>query len=167
MSPYVILFRPVTAADLLSIQDLQDLCFSPGRFARTAYRVREGGPEFSRHCLCASIGDEVVASLRMTPVTIGGTGQVLLLGPLAVTPRLAGQGIGRRLVGEALVRAREAGIRLVFLVGDLPYYERFGFAAVPEGQIKMPGPVNPARLLAIELAEGALEEFRGEVVGVR
>lgn len=167
MSPYVIQFRPVTAADLPSIQDLQDLCFSPGRFARAAYRVREGGPEFSKHCLCASIGKEVVASLRMTPVTIGGKGDALMLGPLAVTPRLAGQGIGRRLVGEALVKAREAGIRLVFLVGDLPYYERFGFAAVPEGQIKMPGPVNPARLLAIELVEGALGEFKGEVVAVR
>ena len=167
MSPYVILFRPVTAADLPSIQALQDLCFSPGRFARAAYRVREGGPEFSKHCLCASIGDEIVASLRMTPVTIGGEGDALMLGPLAVTPRLAGQGIGRRLVGEALVRAREDGIRLAFLVGDLAYYERFGFAVVPEGRIKMPGPVNPARLLAVELVEGALAHYRGEVAGVR
>ena len=167
MSPYVIQFRPVTAADLPSIQDLQDQCFSPGRFARAAYRVREGLPEFSKHCLCASIGDEVVASLRMTPVTIGGHGDALMLGPLAVAQRLAGQGIGRRLVGEALVRAREDGIALVILVGDLPYYGRFGFMAVPEGQIAMPGPVNPARLLAVELAQGALAAYRGEVAGLR
>ncbi|MEZ5924451.1 MAG: N-acetyltransferase [Hyphomicrobiaceae bacterium] len=167
MSPYVIAFRPVTAADLPAIQDLQDQCFGPGRFARAAYRVREGVPLFSRHCRCASIGEEVVASLRMTPITIGGKGEALMLGPLAVTPRLAGQGIGRRLVAEALEHAEADGIRLVLLVGDLPYYGRFGFTPVPEGQIVMPGPVNPARLLALEVTEGTLAAYRGEVKGVR
>jgi predicted N-acetyltransferase YhbS len=167
MSPYVIAFRPVTAADLPAIQSLQDQCFGPGRYARAAYRVREGVPLYSTHCLCASVGEEVVASLRMTPVTIGGKGDALMLGPLAVAPRIAGQGIGRRLVAEALQRAEPAGIRLVVLVGDLSYYGRFGFAPVPQGQIVMPGPVNPARLLAVEIVEGAMAGFRGEVAGVR
>jgi predicted N-acetyltransferase YhbS len=166
MSPYVIAFRPITAADLSAIQELQDQCFGPGRFARTAYRVREGLPPFSKHCLCASIGEEVVAALRMTPVTIGDKGGALLLGPLAVAPRLAGQGIGRHLVAEALRSAEAEGVRLVILVGDLPYYGRFGFVPVPDGQIVLPGPVNPARLLAVELAEGALRDYRGTVVGV-
>jgi predicted N-acetyltransferase YhbS len=167
MSPYALTFRPVTDADLPSIRLLQDQCFGPGRFARAAYRVREGLPLFSKHCLCASIGDEVVASLRMTPITIGGEAGALLLGPLAVTPRLAGQGIGRRLVAEALQRAEAEGVRLVILVGDVPYYGRFGFAPVPEGRIVLPGPVNPARLLAVELTPGALADYRGLVVGVR
>lgn len=167
MSPYVIAFRPVTAADLPAIQDLQDQCFGPGRFARAAYRVREGLPLHSKHCLCASIGEEVVATLRMTPIEIGGTGEALMLGPLAVTPRLAGQGIGRRLVAEVLQRAEADGVRLVILVGDLPYYGKFGFKPVPEGQIVMPGPVNPARLLAVEVVEGALKDYRGAVVGVK
>jgi predicted N-acetyltransferase YhbS len=167
MSPYAIAFRPVTAADLASIQALQDQCFGPGRFARSAYRVREGVPLFSKHCLCASIGEEVVASLRMTPITIGGKGEALMLGPLAVATRVAGQGIGRRLVAESLQRAEAEGIRLVILVGDLPYYGRFGFVSVPEGHIVMPGPVNPERLLAVEVVEGVLAEYRGEVVGLR
>lgn len=167
MSPYIIAFRPVTDADLPAIQVLQDACFGPGRFARAAYRVREGLPLFSKHCLCASVADEVVASLRMTPIAVGGEGDALMLGPLAVTPRLAGQGIGRRLVAEALQRAETEGIKLVLLVGDLPYYGKFGFKPVPEGQIVMPGPVNPARLLAVEVTEGALGEYRGAVVGVR
>lgn len=167
MSPYAIAFRPVKVADLPSIQALQDQCFGPGRFARTAYRVREGVPLFSKHCLCASIGEEVVASLRMTPITIGGKGEALMLGPLAVAPRLAGQGIGRRLVAEALQRAEAEGIHIIILVGDLPYYGRFGFVPVPADQITMPGPVNPARLLAVEVAEDALAQYRGEVVGLR
>ncbi len=99
----------------------------------------------------------------MTDVTIGGTPGAALLGPLAVEPEYRGQGYGRQLVAEAMEDAKAAGVKLVVLVGDVPYYGRFGFAPVPMGQIVLPGPANPARILAAELIEGALQNYRGVV----
>ena len=101
------------------------------------------------------------------PILIGGKGGALLLGPLAVDPDFANQGYGRGLVGKALEAARAAGIALVVLVGDEPYYARLGFKRVPPGQIVLPGPADPERLLAVELAEGALAGYAGLVVADR
>jgi predicted N-acetyltransferase YhbS len=109
----------------------------------------------------------MIAAVRFTEITIGGAGEALLLGPLAVDAEFAGQGFGRRLIGEALAAARENGVRLVVLVGDEPYYARFGFRPVPVGQIVLPGPVNPKRLLAAELQPGALQAYRGPVAAKR
>jgi predicted N-acetyltransferase YhbS len=142
---------------------LQSRAFGPGRFARTAYRVREGGPGLSPFCRVALLDDRLVAALRMTPIAIGGQAEALLLGPLAVDPEEAGRGYGRRLVAESLEAARAGGIRLVVLVGDMAYYGRFGFEPVPPGQIRLPGPADPARLLAAEVQPGALATFRGLV----
>ena len=109
----------------------------------------------------ALLGEPLIAAVRFTPITIGGVGGALLLGPLAVDPDFAGQGFGRRLIGEAMEAAKAAGVKLVVLVGDEPYYGRFGFRPVPLGQITLPGPVDPQRLLAAELEPGALAAFRG------
>jgi predicted N-acetyltransferase YhbS len=87
-----------------------------------------------------------------------------LLGPLAVAPDLQGIGIGRSLMRRGLAEARNLGHRLVILVGDEPYYGRLGFRQVPAGQLLMPGPVEPARLLYLELDPGALEAARGLVL---
>jgi len=162
-APSAIATRPATEADMPEIAGLSARVFGPGRFARTAYRVREGTPDVSAFCRVARLADRLVASIRMTEITIGGRGGALLLGPLAVDPDFANQGHGRRLIAESIEAAREAGRELVLLVGDLPYYGRLGFIAVPKGQIEMPGPVDPARLLALELREGALDQFRGAV----
>ncbi|MEO8650705.1 MAG: N-acetyltransferase [Hyphomicrobiaceae bacterium] len=155
--------RPAVPDDLPAMAALQSRAFSPGRFTRTAYRVREGGPEQSPFCRVALIGDRLVAALRMTSITIGGEKGALLLGPLAVDPQEAGRGYGRRLVAESLDAAREQGSKLVVLVGDTAYYGRFGFGPVPPGQIRLPGPVDPARLLAAELRPDVLATFRGLV----
>jgi predicted N-acetyltransferase YhbS len=155
--------RPTMPADLPAIAALQARAFSPGRFARTAYRIREGAPDFSPYCRVALMGDRLIAAVRMTPITIGGRSGALLLGPLAVEPELAGRGYARRLVAEALDAARSGGEALVLLVGDMAYYGRLGFTLVPPGRIMLPGPVDPARLLAAELEPGALEKFRGMV----
>lgn len=104
-----------------------------------------------------------MAALRLSDIRIGDTEGALLLGPLAVAPGCAGQGFGRRLVEESLTEARKAGVRLVVLVGDVPYYGRFGFIPVPPGQIVFPGPVNPARILALELQDGVLPMYAGLV----
>ena len=163
----VIVNRPLVTSDLAAIDALHARVFGPGRFARTAYRVREGTAAISPFCRGAFLGDALIASLRLTPVTIGGAGRHLLLGPLAVAPEFSGQGYGKALVSEAIGHATNAGIGVIVLVGDRPYYDRFGFVAVPPGQITFPGPVNSARILARETTPGALATACGAVVACK
>lgn len=159
--------RALTPADMAEVSRLHERVFGPGRFARTAYRIREGAPKgtplLSQYCRCMALGPRLVGSLNMTKIEIGGQAGALLLGPIAVDPAFASQGYGRGMITDALDSARKDDVRLVLLVGDAPYYARMGFQAVAPGQIMLPGPVNPARLLAIELRAGALGTFRGMV----
>jgi predicted N-acetyltransferase YhbS len=156
--------RPARPEDSAAISALNAHAMGPGRFARTAYRVREGARgAVSPFCRVSLLGERLVAAVRFTAIQIGGKEGALLLGPLAVDPAVANQGYGRGLVAAALEDARAAGVALVVLVGDEPYYARLGFRRVPRGQIAMPGPVDPDRLLAVELIPGALGDFRGPV----
>ncbi|HXG79304.1 MAG TPA: N-acetyltransferase [Methyloceanibacter sp.] len=147
------------------LSELSARAFGPGRFARSAYRVREGVPPVRSLCLCGEAGGKLVGGIRFTAIRIGEREGALLLGPLVVDPAEKGKGYGRALVEEGLMRARAEGFGLVLLVGDLPYYERFGFKPVPPGRITLPGPVDPARLLALELTPGALAGASGQVKG--
>ena len=162
-----VVVRAASPADLPQMIALHDRVFGPGALTRTAYRVREGAPQLSAFCMIAARGDEIIASVRFTEITIGGTSGALLLGPLAVAPEYAGQGYGRKLVADGLAAAKERGLHLVVLVGDEPYYARLGFHIVPQGQITMPGPVDPRRLLAAELSDGALARYRGQISSTR
>lgn len=153
--------RTALPADLPSVKKLHAEVFGPGRFVRTAYRIREGTGDLTPFCRVAVRGDRVIAALRMTAVRIGGQPGHLLLGPLAVDPEFKGQGYGRQLVAEVLEAAKAAGLLLVVLVGDEPYYGKFGFVRVPPGLISLPGPVDPARVLAAELKPGALAAAHG------
>jgi predicted N-acetyltransferase YhbS len=155
--------RPVKPEDSAEIEALHARAMGPGRFARTAYRVREGAAAYSPFCRVCHVEGRLAAAVRFTPVLIGGKEGALLLGPLAVEPALANQGYGRGLVAKALEDARAGGISLVVLVGDEPYYGRLGFRRIPRGQILLPGPVDPDRLLAAELLDGALAGFLGVV----
>jgi len=149
-------------ADLAIVEKLAERAFGPGRFARTAYRLREGvAPEYDLSFV-ARVGTLVVGANRMTPIRLGEA-PAMLLGPLIVDPMFRSRGIGRRLVERSLEAARAAGCRLVLLVGDAPYYGQMGFRRVPHGRLVMPGPVDPARLLVCELAEGAFEGVSGAV----
>jgi len=158
--------QPVAPGDSAEIRELHARAFGPGRFARTAYRLREGTPEASPFCRVCRIDGRLAAAVRFTPILIGGQGRALLLGPLAVEPDFANRGHGRGLVASALEDARAAGIAIVVLVGDEPYYARLGFRRVPPGQITLPGPVDPERLLAVELAEGTAAGYSGPVAAV-
>jgi predicted N-acetyltransferase YhbS len=155
--------HPITAADAVAVGRLHAAVFGPGRFTRTAYRIREGTPFASRFCRKAMRGDDLLAAIRFTEIAIGGCEGALLLGPLAVAPAVTGQGHGKRLVAEGLEAARQAGMTLVLLVGNEPYYGRFGFKPATRGQILFPGPVDPARLLVAELTPDALAGMRGLV----
>lgn len=160
--PQSIIILPAGPDDSAEIAALHARAMGPGRFARTAYRVREGAREpYSPFCRVCLVGGRLAAAVRFTAVAIGGKPGALLLGPLAVEPAFANQGHGRGLVARALEDARATGIALVVLVGDEPYYGRLGFRRLPRGQIALPGPVDPDRLLAVELVPGALAGFSG------
>lgn len=160
MTDLTITILPETADDALAIERLHERTFGPGRYARTAYRIREGTAHDQALSYTARVGTLLVGSLRLSPVRIGET-PALLLGPLTIEPPFRDRGIGLALMQRAMADARERGHKVVILVGDEPYYGRFGFRPVPPGQITLPGPVDPQRLLAAELAPGALDAYRG------
>jgi len=161
-----LLITPVSAADIPAISALHAKAFGPGRFARTAYRIRESTPDFTRHCRIARFegsDERVMAAVRFTPVLIGEQTRGLLLGPVAVHPAHVRKRLGSRLITQAMAELTPDDADLVVLVGDEPFYAAFGFTAVPRGAITLPGPVAPDRLLAHELREGALHNVHGPV----
>ncbi|HVL70368.1 MAG TPA: N-acetyltransferase [Beijerinckiaceae bacterium] len=163
MTQLPLVIRTETAGDAEAIERLHERAFGPGRYARTAFRLREGAPHLFELSFTALVGTLLVGSVRQTPVR-AGEGGALMLGPLTVDPAFENRGIGSALIGRAIEAARAAGHELVLLVGDEPYYGRFGFKRVPPGHLVMPGPVDPARFLAAELAEGALARTKGAVL---
>ena len=147
--------------DAEAIERLNERVFGPGRFARTAYRIRETAPADPSLSFVARVGTLMVGANAMTPIHIGGA-PALLLGPLIVEPVFRSQGIGEALVERSLEAAKAAGWKLVILVGPESYYGRMGFQRVPDGRISLPGPVDPERLLYCELDAGALAAANGE-----
>ena len=148
--------------DAAAIERLHERTFGPGRYARTAYRIREKMGHRLDLSYTARIGTLLVGSVRLTPVCIGDT-PALLLGPLTIEPPFRDKGIGKAMMERALKDAKAQGYKLVVLVGDEPYYARVGFKRAPKGAITMPGPADPARILAVELAVGALAGVSGVV----
>jgi predicted N-acetyltransferase YhbS len=162
MSELALTIMPETAADAVAIERLHERTFGPGRFARTAFRIREGKGHVLELSFTARIGTLMVGSVRLTPICIGDT-PALLLGPLTVEPPFRSHGVGTALVKRALAEAKVNGHKLVVLVGDEPIYAKSGFKRIPKGQVKMPGPVDPARLLIAELASGAFDGVSGMI----
>ncbi|HET7850593.1 MAG TPA: N-acetyltransferase [Pseudolabrys sp.] len=160
MSELSLTILPETADDALAIERLHERTFGPGRFARSAFRIREGRGHALALSFTARIGTLLVGSVRLTPVCIGET-PALLLGPLTVEPPFRERGIGAALIQRALKEAKAKGHKLVLLVGDEPYYGKHGFRKIPKGRAKMPGPVDPHRLLVAELVPGAFEDVSG------
>lgn len=162
MSDLSLTILPENAEDALAIDRLHERTFGPGRYARTAYRIRERMKHRLDLSFTARIGTLLVGSVRLTPIRIGDTA-ALLLGPLTIEPPFRERGIGRALIERALAAAREEGHRLVILVGDEPYYGRSGFKRIAKGTVSMPGPVDPARLLIAELVPDAFDGVSGAV----
>ncbi len=147
--------------DWWEVEALYDLCFAPGREALSSYRLRDGVEPVAGLSLVARDELGVVAgAIRYWPVRVGKR-QALLLGPIAVHPTHQGEGLGAVLMQDSLARARELGWTRVILVGDAPYYARFGFSKL--AGLVMPPPTNPERVLGYELVEGAWKGVDGEV----
>lgn len=153
-----------TPQDAAQVEIMLDLAFGPGRFAKTAYRLREGvAPVAELSCVAREDG-VMRGSLRFWPVQIGKSGvAALLLGPLAVDPAHRGRGIAIRMMELMLEKAANLGYEAVILVGDEPYYARVGFSDTAARGLHMPGPVDRTRLLARELVSGALEQVSGMI----
>jgi predicted N-acetyltransferase YhbS len=154
------------ATDTPLIEQLLDIAFGIDRRVKTSYRLREGSSPADDLSLVVCDADVGLAgSISFWPLAIGRAGMpALLLGPLVVHPERQGIGVGLALMREGLARAMAKGHRLVVLVGDAPYYARVGFQKLPEGQLILPGPVDPARFLYVELVPGALAEAHGLVL---
>jgi len=153
---------PEMPDDAAAIDRLHERTFGPGRFAKTAYRLREQAAHRLDVSFTARIGTLLVGSVWLSPVRIGEA-KALLLGPLTVEPAFRERGVGQALIERALEEAKAKGHRLVILVGDEPYYGKCGFKPIPPGRASMPGPVDPARLLVAELATGAFDGVSGPI----
>ncbi len=156
--------KPETAALTGQVEQMLDAVFGPARFDKASYLFRQGVDPVPELSYVAMAGDEVVGTIRYWPVLVGPTNHpALLLGPLGITPRLAGKGIGRTLTFRTLERAAEMGFDLVLLVGDVDYYKRFGFVpATPHGFV-MPGEKRPERLQVAPLTRDVLGRVSGAI----
>lgn len=162
MTDLSLTIRAEHPADHAAIERLHERAFGPGRFARTAFRLRESGDHDLSLSFAAHVGTLLVGSVRLSPIWAGEQ-PALVLGPLTVDPAFMDRGIGGALVRHALEQARAREEALVLLVGDARYYARFGFKPVTPGQLELPGPVDPARFLACELRDGVIAQAHGEV----
>jgi predicted N-acetyltransferase YhbS len=157
----LIQLRKETPADLWAVEALFDLCFAPGRTALSSYRLREDVPPVAALSTVAEDETGIIGgAIRYWPVRVGAH-PALLLGPIAVHPTRQGEGLGAALMRDSLARAAELGWHRVMLVGDAPYYARFGFDKLTG--VEMPPPTNPERVLGHNLTEGAWRGIRGEV----
>ncbi len=149
-----------TPADWWEVEALFDLCFAPGREALSSYRLRDGVKPEQDLCLVARDDLGVLgAAVRFWPVKVSGY-PALLLGPIAVHPTRQSEGLGAVLMGDSLARAA-LGWDRVILVGDAPYYGRFGFSKL--AGVQMPAPTNPDRVLGLALKDGAWDGVTGAV----
>jgi predicted N-acetyltransferase YhbS len=154
--------RAERASDVAAREVLLDECFGPNRDLRTCQRLRDGHAPAEGLAFSALRRREVVGTVRLWHVSAGGV-PALVLGPLAVDPSCRNLGVGAALMKHALAEARARGHGAVILLGDAPYYARFGFSALKTGELSLPGPFERDRLLGLELREGALDGAWGMV----
>jgi len=157
----MVTIREEAFRDVAAREALLDAAYGDSRFTKASERLRDGRLPADGLALVAVERGRIVGTVRLWHVTAGPGRPALLLGPLAVDPACRNRGIGSALVRRAIARARLAGHRAILLIGDAPYYGRFGFAAESAGELWMPGRFERDRLLALELKAGALAGARG------
>ena len=159
-APFAI--RAERTSDVAAREALLDACFGDNRHTRTCQRLRDGRAPAEGLALSAVAGGRLIGTVRLWHVSAGGV-PALMLGPLAVEASSRKLGAGAALMAHALAAAKARGHRAVLLLGDAPYYARFGFSALKTGELSLPGPFERDRLLAVELAEGALDGAWGMI----
>ena len=159
-APFVI--RAERASDVAAREALLDACFGDNRHMRTCQRLRDGRAPAEGLALSAVRQGRLVGSVRLWHVSAGGI-PALMLGPLAVEASSRQLGVGAALMDHALAAAKARGHRAVILLGDAPYYARFGFSAAKTGELSLSGPFERDRLLGLELREGALDGAWGMI----
>jgi predicted N-acetyltransferase YhbS len=159
-APFAI--RAERASDVAAREALLDACFGASRHTRTCQRLRDGRAPAEGLALSAVRQGQLVGTVRLWHVSAGGI-PALMLGPLAVEDSSRKLGVGAALMDHALAAANARGNRAVILLGDAPYYARFGFSAARTGELSLPGPFELDRLLGLELREGALDGAWGMV----
>ena len=160
-APFAI--RSERASDVAAREALLDACFGDNRHTRTCQRLRDGRAPAEGLALSAVRQGRLVGTVRLWHVSVGGL-QALMLGPLAVDDTCRGLGVGAALMDRALDIARHRGHAAVILLGDAPYYARFGFSAEKTGALSLPGPFERDRLLGLELRDGVLDSALGMIV---
>jgi predicted N-acetyltransferase YhbS len=159
-APFAI--RSERASDVAAREALLDACFGANRRLRTCQRLRDGRAPAQGLAFSALHQGRLVGTVRLWHVSVGSV-PALVLGPLAVDPSCREFGVGAALMRHALAAAQAAGHGAVILLGDAPYYARFGFSALKTGELSLPGPFERDRLLGLELREGALDGACGMI----
>lgn len=159
----MIAIRQERKTDASAREHLLDRAYGPARFTKCSARLREDRLPAQGLSFVATEGGAIVGSVRLWDVSAGSGCRALLLGPLAVSPEHQSKGIGGKLMKQAIATARMRGHGAILLVGDAPYYGRFGFSAEKTASLAMPGPYQQDRLLALELAAGALDGANGMI----
>ncbi len=162
----MVTIRNEAHCDIRLREELLDRVWGSARFQKTAERLREGRIPAEGLALVAEVDESLVGTVRLWPICAGPARPALLLGPLAVDEACRGCGIGTALMRRALRAARRRGHRAVLLVGDEPFYGRFGFSAEKTGALWLPGPFERQRLLGCELTPGALDAAHGLVSAI-
>lgn len=157
--------RDERPTDVVAREILLDACFGPARSLKTSERLREGRLPAEGLSLTAEHDGRVVGTVRLWHVSAGLGRPALLLGPLAVDPALQGYGLGSSLMRASIARACARGHGALILVGDAPYYARFGFSGDLVAGLAMPGPFERERLLGLNLRRGALDGAVGILAG--
>jgi predicted N-acetyltransferase YhbS len=160
-APFAI--RAEKASDVVAREALLDACFGENRHLRTCQRLRDGRAPAEGLAFSAMVEGRLVGTLRLWHVSAGGI-PALMLGPLAVEASSRKLGVGAALMDHALAAAGARGHRAVILLGDAPYYARFGFSAEGTAALSLPGPFERDRLLGLELHQGALDGACGMIV---
>jgi predicted N-acetyltransferase YhbS len=160
--PGVWQIRAEEPRDAALVEDLVARCFGPGRYAKSAWRLREGVRAVEGLSFVAAEDAGLTGSVRFWPVAVGSEA-ALILGPLAVDAERRGQGIGLALMQRGIEEAQDRGHHAIILVGDAPYYARAGFVPLAAQQVRFPGPVDGTRILGLALVKGALDSLKGDV----
>ncbi len=159
-APFAI--RAERASDVAAREALLDACFGANRHTRTCQRLRDGRAPAEGLAFSAVRQGRLVGTVRLWHVSAGGI-PALMLGPLAVEDSSRKLGVGAALMDHALAAAKARGHRAAILLGDAPYYARFGFSAARTGELSLSGPFERDRLLGLELREGALDGAWGMI----